>query len=117
MSDTTDCIFCKIVRGDFGTEFVAESDNAVAFRDISPMAPTHVLVVPKRHVSSLQDLLPGNSALAGELLELASTVARLEGVADSGYRVVTNDGADGGQTIFHLHFHVLGGRRLNAGMG
>ena len=117
MSDATDCIFCKIVQGAFGTEFIAESEHAVAFRDIHPAAPTHVLVVPKRHVTGLQELLPGDTGQAGELLALAAAVARSEGIADSGYRIVINDGADGGQSVFHLHLHVLGGRRLSAGMG
>jgi histidine triad (HIT) family protein len=117
MSEPTECVFCRIVRGDFGTQFVAESESAVAFRDIQPSAPTHILVIPRKHVESLQELLPGDSGLAGELLELAARVARIEGIAESGYRVVTNVGADSGQTVFHLHFHVLGGRRLNAGMG
>lgn len=117
MSDAGDCIFCKVVRGDFGTEFVAESDGAVAFRDLDPKAPTHVLVVPRRHVSSLMGLGPDDGALAAELLALASDVARREGITESGYRVLTNVGPDAGQTVFHLHFHVLGGHRLKAGLG
>lgn len=110
-----DCIFCRIVRGDFGTEFVAQTDNAVAFNDISPLAPTHILVVPRSHIPSLQAL--EDRALAGELLGLAAEVARSQGLDERGYRVVTNVGEEGGQTVFHLHFHVLGGRRLAGGMG
>lgn len=109
----TACIFCRIARGDFGTEFVAESEHAVAFRDISPQAPTHVLVVPRRHIAGLQDLTPADAALAGELLQLANEVAQREGLA-GGYRVLTNVGPDAGQTVDHLHFHVLGGRQLGA---
>jgi histidine triad (HIT) family protein len=112
-----DCIFCKIARGEFGTEFVAESEAAVAFRDIHPQAPTHVLIVPRRHVASLDDLGPDDGVLLAELLALATRVARQEGIVESGYRVLTNTGPDAGQTVFHLHFHVLGGRRLSGGLG
>ncbi len=107
-------VFCKIVRGEFGTEFVAESERAVAFEDISPMAPVHVLVVPKQHVPALHDL--DDPALAGELVTLAREVAEKTGVAETGYRVVTNNGEQAGQTVFHLHFHVLGGRKLSTGL-
>jgi histidine triad (HIT) family protein len=116
MSEAADCIFCRIVRGEFGTTFVAESENAVAFRDVDPKAPTHVLVVPRRHLRSLQEL-ENQDGLAAELLSMAAGVARSEGIVESGYRVLTNDGPDAGQTVFHLHFHVLGGKRLTAGLG
>lgn len=112
-----DCIFCRIARGDLGTEFVAESENAVAFRDLHPQAPTHVLVVPRRHLTGLRDLGPEEAALTSELLGLATEVARREGIVDGGFRVLTNDGPDAGQTVFHLHFHVLGGRRLHEPLG
>jgi histidine triad (HIT) family protein len=115
--NSNECIFCRIVRGDFGTEFVAESEGAVAFRDIQPAAPTHVLVVPKRHISSLRELGPDDAALGGELLVLAARVAAEAGLHEGGYRVVTNDGPDAGQTVFHLHLHVLGGRRLGPMVG
>jgi len=114
---SADCIFCRIVRGEFGTEFVAETPAAVAFRDLHPQAPTHVLVVPRRHVAALRELGPGDAALAGELLLLAAEVARREGLHDGGYRVLTNDGPDAGQTIFHLHFHLLGGKPLHVPLG
>ena len=110
------CIFCRIVRGEFGTEFVAESETAVAFRDVQPQAPTHVLVVPRRHIPSLDDLKSGDRELAGDLLAMAAQVARQEGIVESGYRVLTNNGDGAGQTVFHLHLHVLGGRRLG-GLG
>jgi histidine triad (HIT) family protein len=112
-----DCIFCKIVGGEFGTKFVAESEHSVAFWDLDPKSPTHVLVVPRRHVRSLQELPPDDPGLAADLLRLCAEVARREGIDVSGYRVLTNDGADAGQTVFHLHFHVMGGHRLSAGLG
>jgi histidine triad (HIT) family protein len=117
VSNVDECIFCRIVRGDFGTELVAENDGAIAFRDLDPKAPSHVLVVPRSHVASLNDLGDGDAKLAGELLSLAKEVAVREGIADSGYRVLTNTGTDAGQTVFHLHFHVMGGARLSAGLG
>jgi histidine triad (HIT) family protein len=104
------CMFCRIAAGELGTEFVAQSERAVAFDDIAPSAPVHVLVVPKRHIESLRDL--DDPTLAGELLKLASQVAKEKGLLDGGYRVVTNDGPEAGQTVFHLHFHVLGGQQL-----
>jgi histidine triad (HIT) family protein len=112
-----DCIFCRIARGELGTEFVAESEAAVAFRDIHPHAPTHVLVIPRRHIASLNDLEPTDLGLVAELLSLATHVARQEGIAESGFRLLTNNGPDAGQTVFHLHVHVLGGRRLAGGLG
>ena len=111
-----DCIFCRIAHGELGTEFVAESEHAVAFRDLHPQAPTHVLVVPRRHVAGLRDLGPEDAALAADVLMLAAEVARRDGLMAGGYRVLTNDGPDAGQTVFHLHFHVLGGRPLREGL-
>ncbi len=113
MSD--ECIFCKIVRGDFGTEFVAESDRVVAFPDISPIAPTHILVVPKEHIDGMHAL--DDPALGGELLAVARQVALAAGLDESGFRVVTNNGAEAGQSVFHLHFHVIGGRKLATSLG
>jgi len=117
VTDASGCIFCRIVRGEFGTEFVAETEAAVAFRDIQPQAPTHLLVVPRRHVTALRELGPDQTALAGELLGLAAKAAREAGLHDGGYRVVINDGPDAGQTVFHLHLHVLGGKKLNEPLG
>ncbi|MBA3529427.1 MAG: histidine triad nucleotide-binding protein [Propionibacteriaceae bacterium] len=111
------CIFCRIVAGEFGTIFVAESSYSVAFRDLEPQAPTHVLVVPRRHISALRDLTPADAELAADLLFLARTVAEQEEIMDGGYRVLTNDGADAGQTVRHLHFHVLGGAPLSVPLG
>lgn len=107
----SDCLFCKIVAGDIPSEKVLESDNALAFRDINPGAPTHVLVIPKRHVASVHDLTLSDGDEVAELFDVVAQVAEQEGVAD-GYRVVTNVGAKAGQSVYHLHLHVLGGRPL-----
>lgn len=114
MGGSDDCIFCRIAAGAFGTEFVAENDLAVAFRDIQPQAPVHVLVVPRRHIPALRDVGPDDIELVASLLGLAAQVAEAEGLHAGGYRVLTNDGPDAGQTVPHLHFHVLGGRELTA---
>jgi histidine triad (HIT) family protein len=109
MSESS-CLFCRIAAGEIPATIVAETDWAVAFRDIAPKAPVHVLVIPRRHVESLSE--ETDVAELGELLMLAVDVARQEGIAESGYRVVTNVGEDGGQSVGHLHFHVLGGRAM-----
>lgn len=111
------CVFCRIVRGDFGTTFVAADEHGVAFADLDPKAPVHVLVVPRRHVRGLSDAADGDPALCGALLQLCATVAKQTGILASGYRVLTNQGEDAGQTVFHLHFHVMGGGPLKAGLG
>jgi histidine triad (HIT) family protein len=108
MSD--DCLFCKIIRGEIPSSKVTESDTAVAFRDVNPQAPTHVLVVPRVHVTSLA--VATDPAMLADLMLMAASVARLEGIEESGYRVVANTGPDGGQTVDHLHLHVLGGRHM-----
>ena len=105
-----ECIFCRIVAGTIPAVRVAENERGVAFRDLHPQAPVHVLVVPRRHVDGLAAAADGEEL--GALLLLAREVAEREGVAASGYRVVTNCGTDGGQTVGHLHLHVLGGRAL-----
>ena len=104
------CLFCKIVAGDIPSPRLAESEHAIAIRDISPQAPFHALVLPKRHVQSLA--LVTDAALIGDVMMLAAQVAREAGLDDAGYRVVVNTGDDGGQTVHHLHAHVLGGRGL-----
>jgi histidine triad (HIT) family protein len=106
-----DCLFCRIVRKEIPAQIVAETDDCLAFRDISPQAPTHVLVIPKGHVDSLAGVT--DPLAAGRVLILAAEVARALGVEDAGYRVVLNTGADGGQTVHHLHAHVLAGRPLS----
>jgi len=112
----SDCIFCRIGRGELGTKFVGESEGAVAFYDLQPQAPTHVLIVPRRHVASLDELTEDDAAMIGDLLLLAAQVARREGIADRGYRVLTNVGADAGQSVHHLHFHLLGGRQMHTSL-
>jgi histidine triad (HIT) family protein len=113
MSDhSEDCIFCKISSGSLGTHFVAESEHVVAFDDITPVAPAHVLVVPKKHIESVNDLRPSESGLLAEMFEIVRRAAEAKGVTESGYRVVTNAGPDSGQEVQHLHLHVLGGRKL-----
>lgn len=107
-----DCVFCKIVDGAMPSDVVASTDRAIAFRDVAPKAPVHVLVIPRKHVASLGAAEDGHEGLLGHLLRLARDVARQEGVAESGFRVVLNTGGDGGQTVHHLHAHVLGGRPL-----
>jgi histidine triad (HIT) family protein len=112
VTDTLDCLVCRIVAGEIPATLVHEDDEIIAFRDIAPRAPTHVLVVPRRHIASVAALEDADAGLAGRLLLVAAAIARQEGIADHGYRVVTNIGAWGGQTIFHLHLHLLGGRPL-----
>lgn len=107
-----DCLFCAIAAGDVHADVVAEGDRWVAFRDANPQAPTHVLVVPREHVAHLDDLAEDRRGLAGELLLAARDVARREGLAEEGYRLVANTNRAGGQSVFHLHFHVLGGRGM-----
>lgn len=107
----TDCLFCKMVAGDIRPAMVYETDHILAFRDIHPRAPVHVLIIPKRHVATLDDL--DDPALAGELLIAAREVARQEKIADSGYRTVINCRGASGQEVYHLHVHLLGGRQMH----
>jgi histidine triad (HIT) family protein len=107
-----DCLFCKIVAGQIPATIVFQDDHVVAFRDITPRAPTHVLIVPRRHIASLNDLVADDDALVGEMVRAAATIARKEGLADRGYRTVFNCNADAGQTVFHIHLHLLGGRTM-----
>lgn len=110
--DSDDCLFCRIIRGEIPADVVAEGESWIAFRDIQPQAPVHVLVIPRRHVESVGALDAEDTALVGELMLAAAEVARIEGVSESGYRAVTNVGERAGQSVFHLHVHVLGGRRM-----
>jgi len=107
---SSDCLFCRIIRGEIPATLVAEDEHCIAFRDIAPQAPTHVLVVPREHVATLDAVT--DPALVGRVMHLAAEVARQEGIVDSGYRTVINTNSGAGQTVFHLHAHVLGGRRL-----
>jgi histidine triad (HIT) family protein len=106
------CLFCKIVSREIKADIVRENEHALAFRDIHPAAPTHLLVIPKRHVAAIHDATPEDAALLGQLMLLARDVAEEVGLAESGYRLVVNNGRDAGQSVFHLHVHVLGGRAL-----
>lgn len=113
MASDPNCVFCSIVRGDIPSTRVYEDDEFVAFRDIEPAAPVHVLIVPRRHVVSIDDLGPDDAASLGRLVLLAARIARDEGIADDGYRVATNVGNLGGQSVDHLHIHLLGGRQMS----
>jgi histidine triad (HIT) family protein len=108
-----DCLFCQILSGDIPATKVYEDDQAYAFRDINPQAPTHVLIIPREHIESLNDAAPGDEAMLGHLLRLASKIANQQGIAESGFRTVVNTGAESGQTVWHLHVHLLGGRTMN----
>ena len=108
-----DCLFCKIVKGEVPAEIVREGERTVAFRDINPQAPTHVLVIPREHHSDAAAAAHADTGLLDAVVREAHEVAKAEGVADTGYRLVFNTGAGAGQTVFHLHGHVLGGRGLN----
>ena len=112
MSSTSDCLFCGIVEGRIPSDVVREDEHTVAFRDTNPQAPVHVLVIPRKHVSSLDQADEDDSELLGGLLLAAGEVARSEGIAEAGYRTVINTGDEGGQTVRHLHVHVLGGRSM-----
>ena len=111
MSDP-DCLFCKIIAGDIPADIIYESDTAIAFRDINPRAPTHVLIVPREHIATINDINPEQEAIVGSLFSVARAIAAQEGISDDGYRAVMNCNAAAGQTVFHLHLHVLGGRIL-----
>ena len=107
----SDCLFCKIVKGDIPSTKVYEDEQVYAFRDINPQAPTHILVIPKVHLSSVNDVTAENSAVVAHIFEVIPQIAAAEGLT-GGYRVVSNCGADAGQTVHHLHFHILGGKEL-----
>lgn len=109
---TTDCLFCKMVSGQIKLAKVYEDTDVLAFNDINPQAPVHMLVIPKKHIATLNDLSPEHAALVGQLFLAAAKIAKEAGVADSGYRTVMNCNADAGQSVFHVHLHVLGGRSL-----
>lgn len=106
------CIFCRIVEGSIPAKIVYQDEHALAFDDINPQAPVHALVIPKRHVPSVQDLGEADRVLLGHLLLTCSRIAKEKGLSETGFRVVANTGRDGGQTVFHLHFHVMGGRHM-----
>ena len=109
----SDCLFCKIISREIKGSIVYEDERLLAFNDINPQAPTHVLIVPKRHIASLNDLTPQDDGLVGEMARRAAAIAAERGIAAGGYRTVFNTNRDGGQTVFHIHLHLLGGRPLH----
>ena len=109
----TECLFCKIANKEINSEIIYEDDEIVAFNDISPVAPTHLLFIPKKHIESLDNLNEETSALAGKILLKIADYARKNGLNKDGYRVINNIGNNGGQTVFHMHFHLIGGRVCN----
>ena len=111
----TDCLFCKIIAGDIPSTKVYEDETVFAFRDINPQAPTHILVIPKTHISGCNGVTADNSSVVAHIFEVIPQIAQAEGLVN-GYRVVSNCGADAGQTVPHLHFHILGGKALNLEM-
>lgn len=107
-----DCLFCKIINGEIPSNKVYEDDLVYAFRDIEPQAPVHILIIPKEHIASANELNDENCAIVGHIFSVAAKIAKSEGIAEGGYRIVNNCGENGGQTVGHLHFHMLGGRSL-----
>jgi len=108
-----DCLFCKIATREIPGSIVYEDDHVLAFNDIKPQAPTHLLVIPKRHIESLNELTTGDDQIIGELVRRAAAIARERGIHSSGYRIVFNTNRDAGQTVFHIHLHLLGGRSMS----
>jgi len=113
----TDCIFCRIIAGEIPGTIVFRDEQATAFRDMHPVAPTHILIVPNRHIDSVNMLTNEDEQLIGHLYTTARKIAAQEGIAESGYRLVTNTNAHGGQSVFHLHLHLLGGAPMKHAMG
>ena len=109
----SDCLFCKIAAGEIPAAIVYEDDRLVAFKDISPQAPIHMLVIPRQHIATLNDLAPQDHDLVGEMVRCAASLAKDHGVAEAGYRTVFNCNAEGSQTVFHIHLHLLGGRQMS----
>ncbi len=111
-----DCLFCKIIAGEIPSTKVYEDDTVYAFNDISPAAPVHVLVIPKQHINSAAMITQENSAVVAHIYEVIAKIAKEKGIAEDGFRVVTNIGENGGQTVKHLHFHLIGGSKLDLKM-
>ena len=108
----SNCLFCKIAAGDLDADIIYESDTAIAFRDMNPKAPTHVLIIPRQHIATINDIDPEHEAIVGSLFSAARSIAAQEGLSEDGYRAVMNCNEAAGQTVFHLHLHLLGGRTL-----
>jgi histidine triad (HIT) family protein len=111
---SSDCLFCKIANGDIPAELLVEDDDLVAFNDISPQAPVHLLIIPKKHFATVNDLTEADTEIVSKLILCAKTLASEKGISESGYRLLFNCNAQGGQTVYHLHLHLLGGRQLGA---
>ncbi|MBN1856111.1 MAG: histidine triad nucleotide-binding protein [Dehalococcoidia bacterium] len=114
---TDGCIFCRIIAGEIPGDLVYQDSEIVAFRDVHPVAPTHVLIVPRKHVSSVRELAEADVELIGRMVLCAKSIAEQEGIAERGYRLVVNCGAEGGQLVQHLHLHLVGGRQLTDSIG
>ena len=114
---TTSCIFCKIASKEAKAEIVFQDEQTTAFRDLHPVAPTHILIVPNKHIESVGALETEEEQLMGHLFTVARKLAEDEGISNGGYRLITNTGADGGQTVFHLHVHLIGGQKMRYPMG
>ena len=112
-----DCVFCKIAAGEIPADILYQDEEVIAFRDINPQSPTHLLIIPKKHIPSLTRLSEAESPLIGGMVNTANQLAKREGIAESGYRLVINCGKQGGQLVPHLHMHLLGGRQLSNGLG
>ncbi len=112
-----DCIFCQIVAGKVPSEILYQDEELIAFRDINPIAPTHLVIIPREHIPSLADLSEAQSPLTGHMVNIANQLAKREGIAEGGYRLVINCGEEGGQAVPHLHMHLLGGRKLSDKLG
>ena len=108
-----DCLFCKILAGEIPADIIYESETAIAFRDINPQAPTHVLIIPRQHIATINDIQAEDHAVIGSLFSAAREIAKQEGFSDEGYRAVMNCNEAAGQTVFHVHLHLLGGRGLS----
>ena len=109
----SDCLFCKILDGDIPCDRVYENDQVIAFRDVNPQAPTHILVIPREHISTVNDLTAEDKSIVAEMMLAAQAIAKQEGIEESGYRLVMNCNEGAGQMVFHIHLHILGGRRMN----
>ena len=112
-----DCIFCQIAAGEIPSDILYQDERIIAFPDINPLAPVHLLIIPRKHIPSLVQLSEGESTLVGDMVHIANQLARREGISESGYRLVINCGQQGGQGVSHLHLHLLGGRQLSNTLG
>jgi histidine triad (HIT) family protein len=109
----SDCLFCAIAEGKIKANLVYQDDTVVAFKDIAPKAPVHILIIPRKHIAGVLDIEASDSALIGQIFIIAGRLAHEQGIAESGFRLVANSGADAGQSVFHLHYHLLGGRQMS----